>query len=249
MTSSLSHQMPTLTALVVDDEPLSRRAMRQLLEARGDVDVVAEYASAAALTPETLAADVLFLDIQMPGRTGLEVMPELQLRARPAVVFVTAHDEFALPAFDTHAVDYLTKPVAPSRLDRAMDRVRAWLRAQESAAMQVSAAPASLMVRAGNQDLVLPIESITAIEADGVYAAIHANGRRYLHRCSLDALSASLAPHGFTRVHRSWLVPLRAIVAMRNAGNGQRTAVLSNGVVIPISRRRQRAVRAAIGRG
>lgn len=240
--------MQTLTALVVDDEPLSRRAMRQLLEARGDVEVVAEYSSALALTPETLTADVLFLDIQMPGRTGMEAMPALQLQARLAVVFVTAHDEFALPAFDTHAVDYLTKPVAPSRLDRAVDRVRAWLRAQDANAGPLPAAPRSLTVRVGNTDLVIPVDTITAIEADGVYAAIHANGRRYLHRSSLDALARSLASHGFTRVHRSWLVPLRAIVAMRHAGNGQRTAMLSSGVEIPISRRRQRAVRAAIGR-
>jgi two-component system LytT family response regulator len=117
-----------LRAIIVDDEPLSRRAMRQLLDARGDVEVVAECADAMSVESYLKHADVVFLDVQMPQRSGLDLARELPNAGPPFVVFVTAYDEYAVPAFETEAVDYLSKPVAPERLERTIARVRERLR-------------------------------------------------------------------------------------------------------------------------
>src|SRR6059058_4523843 len=116
-------RMTRLRAIIIDDEPLSRRAMRQLLDARSDIEIVGELESIAGLDAMLDRADVLFLDIEMPVHSGLELARRLaadDTAASPHVVFVTAHDEYAVPAFDTSAVDYLTKPVAPARLERAI---------------------------------------------------------------------------------------------------------------------------------
>ena len=236
-----------LRAIIVDDEPLSRRAMRQLLDVRSDVEVLAELESVAELDAMLARADVLFLDIEMPVHSGLELARRLasagsDTGARPQVVFVTAHDEYAVPAFDTIAVDYLTKPVAPARLARALARVH-----ERMAAERALSAPTSIVTRVGPREVILPVAEITLLEADGVYTVVHLSGRRHLVRRSLDELEQMLGPTHFLRVHRSYLVRRSAILEARPSTTvSQRELVLVGGVVVPVSRRRQAALARAL---
>ena len=242
-----------LRCVIVDDEPLSRRAMRQLLDARDDVEVVAEHGSALGLDVAASGADVLFLDIEMPARSGIDLATELARAARgaarPLVVFVTAHDEYAVTAFDADVVDYLTKPVAPARLARALDRVRDRLQlAARDAESSSPRAPASLVARVGTRDVVIPLAEVALVEADGVYAAVHLRGRRYLVRRSLQELEQVLGPADFLRVHRSYLVRRAAIAELRPArGGAHRELVLASGAVVPVSRRLHASVARALG--
>lgn len=258
---------PRLRAVIVDDEPLSRRAMRQLLDLRPDVEVVAEYASAIGLETIIGQTDVLFLDIEMPVRSGIDLARTVaDVRATatagggpPFVVFVTAHDEYALPAFDACAVDYLTKPVAPARLERAIARVHGRLAAAAALAERVArpsapsavasdipppaSPPESLVARIGLRDVILPLAEVTLLTAEGVYTAVHLGGRRHLVRRSLDDLERVLAPADFVRVHRSYLVRRSAIVEARlSTASRRRELVLRSGAVVPVSRRRQAAL-------
>jgi len=244
-----NERVARLRCVIVDDEPLSRRAMRQLLDARDDVDVVGEYASALELDVAATSTDVLFLDIEMPARSGIDLAAEIARGTRrPLVVFVTAHDEYAVTAFDADVVDYLTKPVAPARLERALMRVRDRLQATtRENDEQATRPPASLVARVGTRDVVIPLADISLLEADGVYAALHVRGRRYLVRRSLNDLERALGSSDFLRVHRSYLVRRSAIVEVRPAKLGaHREVVLASGAVVPVSRRQHAVVTRAL---
>jgi DNA-binding LytR/AlgR family response regulator len=228
--------MKRLRVAIVDDEALSRRAMRQLLDARDDVEVIAECAD--AMNPTAFdGADVVFLDVLMPGRSGLDLARHLPRVGPPFVVFVTAYDEYAVPAFETEAIDYLPKPVAAERLTKTIARVRERLNAKPDVG-----APGQLLTRVGERDVVIPFPDIDCLEADGVYAAVTVGERRYLVRSSLDALERTLSPAAFVRVHRSWIVPRDRIVSVRRSKGAHREIVLRSGAVVPISRRRQSLV-------
>jgi two-component system LytT family response regulator len=235
--------MKPLRALIVDDEPLSRRAMRQLLDARGDIAVVAECGDARSVEPWLAGTDVVFLDVLMPGPSGLELARHLTSSGPPFVVFVTAYDEYAVPAFETEALDYLSKPVTADRLAKTISRVRDRLK---STAASVPTEPSAaecldhLLTRIGDRDVVIPIADIDCIEADGVYAGVVVGDRRYLVRTSLDTLERTLPASAFMRVHRSWIVPRDRIASIRRSPTGlQREIVLRSGAVVPVSRRRQ----------
>jgi DNA-binding LytR/AlgR family response regulator len=239
---------PRLRAVIVDDEPLSRRAMRQLLDARPDVEIVGELESVTQLDALPERADVLFLDIEMPVQSGLDLARRLSSSGgQPHVVFVTAHDEYAVPAFDVSAVDYLTKPVAPARLERAIARVHERVAAAraltERRAEPEPPPPTSIVTRVGTRDVVIPVADITLLEADGVYTVVHLSGRRHLVRRSLDDLEQMLGRAQFLRVHRSYLVRRSAILEARpSAAAPLRELVLVGGMVVPVSRRRQAAL-------
>lgn len=234
----------TVRTLIADDEPLARRALSQLLAAHPDVQLVAECCDGAEVR-DALArtsVDVLLLDIRMPELSGLDVAG-LLADGRPLVVFVTAHEEFGLPAFDRGAADYLLKPVTQSRLDVALGRVRARLAAEVDAA-QYRALPSArthvdrLVARVGDREVMIPVEDVELIAADDVYAAVHAHRKRYLVRTPLDELERSLSPERFLRVHRSYIVPLSGVVAIRRTGGGV-VLELRNGATVPVSRRRR----------
>ena len=226
--------MSRLRAIIVDDEALSRRALRQLLERRDDIVVVAEREHAVDFLPSALEADVVFMDIEMPERSGMDVARDWPVGG-PALVFVTAFEGYAPTAFDTEAIDYLTKPVTTERLDRALARVR-----RRGAPLPTP----RLVVRLGDREVFVELESIDAIEADGVYAAIHTAGRRHLVRRSLDALAQELPVDAFLRVHRSWIVRLHAVRRLeRERTTDAQQLHLASGLVVPISRRRLAAVR------
>ena len=235
-------------AVLVDDERLARFELRTLLEqAHADqVHVVGEAASVAdaARLVHATDADVVFLDIQLAGETGMDLLPVLG--ADVDVVFVTAYDEYAVPAFETEALDYLSKPVPPDRLAKTIARVRERLKSSVASASTGTVVPESpdhLLTRIGDRDVVIPVSDIDCIEADGVYAGVVVGERRYLVRTSLDTLERTLPAPAFMRVHRSWIVPRDRIASIRRSATGlQREIVLKSGAVVPVSRRRQPVV-------
>lgn len=232
-----------IRVLIADDEDLSRRAVRQLLARHSDVEIVAEcrdgeetHAAMTALRP-----DVALLDVRMPLGTGLQIVRGRADGDRTIIVFVTAFDQFALPAFDVEAADYLTKPLSEPRFDAMLDRVRRRLAVRHLAEHATAAAAQPLVARVGSTDIVIPLETVDYIEADDVYAAVVARGKRQLVRTSLDALERSLDATVFARVHRSYIVRMDRVSALRRRGAGVEL-VLATGAVLPVSRRRRPAV-------
>jgi two-component system LytT family response regulator len=235
-----------IRVLTADDEALSRRLLRQLLARHEDVTIVAECADGetARAAISSLHPDVAFLDVRMPLETGLDVARARDSTNGPLVVFVTAFDQFALPAFEVDAVDYLAKPLTEERFDAALDRVRERLRLRRAAA--ASGGPDHLVTRVGSRDLVIPLDSVDYIEADDVYAAVVAHGTRHLVRRSLDALAGQLDAGLFVRVHRSYIVRLDRIVEARRERSGIARVVLRDGTVLPVARRRCAALSATL---
>ncbi|HEX6535799.1 MAG TPA: LytTR family DNA-binding domain-containing protein [Gemmatimonadaceae bacterium] len=236
-----------IRAVIADDEPLSRRLVHQLLERHRDVEIVAQCADGAAVEDAiaSLAPDVLFLDVKMPVQSGLSVARRRDGRSGPLVVFVTAFDEYALPAFETEAVDYLKKPLGEARFDAALERVRERLRLRrlDEAGTEPAQARARrqyrdhFVARIGYREVILPVADVEYIEADGAYAAVTVAAKRYLLRVSLDQLERELDPTLFTRVHRSYIVRLACVREVRH-GSGLEL-VLDSGAVVPVSRRRR----------
>jgi two-component system LytT family response regulator len=245
-----------IRALIVDDEPLSRRALRQLLSRHADADIVGECRDAfeAEVALRDAHPDVVFLDVRMPERSGLDVA-----RARndhgsaPLIVFVTAFEEFALPAFETEAIDYLTKPVTEERFDAAFRRVRERLALQARASsLSATTSPAPryadrLVARVRDRDVIIPASQIDYIAADDVYATVHARGTAYTIRSSLDALGRILDPSRFVRVHRSYIVQFDRVTAVRQLPGGHRALVLTTGASLPVSRRRRHEIDRMLG--
>jgi two-component system LytT family response regulator len=263
----------SIRALIVDDEPLARRGIRQLLDSYADVEVVGECRNGreALAAFDTLAPDLVFLDVQMPELDGLEVVRERGAARMPYVIFVTAYDEFAVRAFETHALDYLVKPVNEARFAAALNRVRERMRFAEAleltrrigdllashdkrgdadAALRAAAVLPTrrLVVPTATGDLVLDVEEVDWIQADDYYAAIHARGRRHLIRESLASLEQRLDPGRFVRVHRSAIVRLDRVREMRSASAGESVLVLRDGTRVPVSRRRREQVAELIRR-
>ena len=229
--------------LIADDEPAARRGVRQLLAPFSDFTVVGECRDGnevlAAL--DRLGPDVVFLDIQMPEVGGFDVIRRTTPDQMPAVVFLTAYSQHALPAFDAAALDYLVKPVSEVRFAATMKRLVKHLRREGSA-------EPSIVVSTSRGALVLNLREIDWIEAADYYARLWVGGRSYLLRQSLDQLEARVGAHGFVRAHRRALVRVAGVRALQTTSDGESHALLANGVKIPVSRRRRAAVSAAIRR-
>lgn len=260
--------MPELRALIVDDEPLARERLRLLLAEAGGVAVVGEaHGGAAALERiAALAPDVVFLDIEMPGLGGFDVVELLDAAQRPAVVFVTAFDAYAVRAFDVHAVDYLTKPVRAARLRETLDRLQAdraaadrrlgafldadWAGAP-AAERQAEPPLERVTLAAGRRLRVVPVRDVARFEAlDKVTVAVPFGGPggARLHPTvdfTLDALGARLP--GFLRVHRAHLVNADAVRELVPWFSGTYRVRLADGDEVPLARRRVAAVRALLG--
>jgi DNA-binding LytR/AlgR family response regulator len=231
----------TIRALLVDDEAPARSELRYLLSAHADVEVVGEAASAseALALARAVPYDVVFLDVQMPGLTGLEAAPLVRDRRRPpAVVFVTAHPEYALDAFAVEAFDYLVKPVDPDRLARVIERLR---ERSESASPPVEKIP----VVAGGRTELLDYEAICFVQADGDYSRVHTHDRSYLCTASLGELEETLPDNRFARIHRSHLVNLAKVSAVRRAGPDRIRLVLDDAArtELDVARRQSRRLR------
>ncbi|MFW6084321.1 MAG: LytR/AlgR family response regulator transcription factor [Gemmatimonadota bacterium] len=236
-----------IRAVIVDDEPPARRGVEQLLERHGDVRVVGEARDGpeAVRVIRATGPDLVFLDIQMPGLDGFGVLRRLIEERAPAVVFLTAHDRYAVRAFEVDAVDYLMKPASRSRFDRCMDRVRTWLeiRRAEDDGPPAGRRPSVLLAGTPRGERLVRPEEIDWIEAADYYAAIHAGGERLLIRESLRALEERLPERLFMRVHRSAIVNLGRIERHVTAGKGGGRLVLRGGAEVPVSRRQRGELR------
>jgi two-component system LytT family response regulator len=233
-----------LRVVLVDDEELARVVMRELLAAHHDVEIVGECANGfeAVKVVQERKPDLLLLDVQMPKLDGFDVL-ELVGRDVP-VIFVTAYDNFAIRAFDVHAVDYLLKPVAPERLAEALTRARARLRSRETPKVSeiVSATRSEhrplgrILIRDRADVHVIPVEKIDYIESQDDYVAVKAAGRSYLKEQTLAELETLLDPGRFVRIHRRYLLNVSRLSKIELSVTDSRVAVLNDGTELPISR-------------
>lgn len=228
-----------MKALLVDDERLARAGLRRMLKAHPDVAVVGEAANAdeAALQVRRLRPDLVFLDVEMPGKSGLQLLEELD--DLPLVIFTTAYRDYAVRAFEVSALDYLVKPVSPERLAAALDKVRA------AGARDRAPAPGlqQIFLREGERCWIAPVERIQLFESEGNYTRVHFDGNRPLIYRSLNALEGRLDPALFVRASRSHIVNLRAIQSLQALPEGGLLATLTGGLTVAISRRQSRKLR------
>ncbi len=264
--------MSEIRALIVDDEPLARRGVRQLLTPYPDITVTGECRDGreAVRALATLKPDLVFLDIQMPGLDGFGVVRVHGVDRMPATVFVTAHDEFAVRAFTAQALDYLVKPLSEERFRATIARVRERMRVSDavalaqrlSALLKNVASEASdgrggaklrsydsavLAVPTDTGELLITAEEIDWIEAEDYLAGIHAGDRHFRVRVSLSQLESRLDPALFVRVHRSAIVRLDQIREWRaGASESEAVVVLRDGTELPVSRRRLAQVKSLI---
>jgi two-component system LytT family response regulator len=233
-----------LRTIVVDDEPLARQVLREYLAAMPDITVIAECANGfeAVKAVAELAPDLVLLDVQMPKLDGFEVV-ELIGRDTP-VIFVTAHDEFAVRAFDVHAVDYLLKPISAERLAEAIARVRQRAPGQ-SAVPPVSVlrpppaerGPAErVLVRDGTKVHVIDVDDLDFVQARDDYVGFHSAGQEFLKEQPLAEVEAELDPRVFVRIHRSFIVNLARIARVEPLTRDSRVVILKDGRRLPVSR-------------
>lgn len=248
-----------ISVVIADDEPLARERLRSLVTGHPDLTVVAECADGreTVATVARLAPDLAFLDIQMPELDGFGVLEALAPTHRPAVVFVTAYDEYAIHAFEVNAVDYLLKPVDPRRFEEALSRARTRLSLPDSGRLaeldqllaelrRVRGYPSRLVAKLGNTVSLVPVEEIDWIEARGNYARLHAARVVHLIREPLRSLEARLDPDRFARVHRSAIVNLERIATVEPFFHGEYILMLRNGTRLTSSRTQSARLRALL---
>lgn len=235
-----------MRALIVDDEAPARNKLRRMLGVFADVEVIGEASDGGAALSLTaqLRPDVIFLDVQMPEVDGFDVAASLPDDG-PALVFVTAYDRYALQAFDTHASDYLLKPVEPERLERTIQR----LRAPSRSAMRASAPapPTQLLIVDRGTTHVVRCVDIEWLQAADNYVNVHLKGQTLLMRRTLESLLKDLAP-ALVRTHRSAAVALSCVQAVRPRGTGDATVVLHGGIEVPCSRQHRATLMAHLER-
>lgn len=239
-----------IRTLVVDDEPLARERLRTLLAAESDIEVVAECTNGREAVRELTAQapQLLFLDIKMPELDGFGVVDEIQPANMPATVFVTAYSEFALKAFDCHAIDYLLKPFDRVRFRSALEQVRRRLASDSSAVMSERLAgliedykarenyAERLVVKSARRLIFLEVATIDWIDAAGNYVRLNAGGKQYRVRDKISALESRLDPKRFLRIHRSTIVNTEAIREIQSLPHGEGLVKLADGQLLSMSR-------------
>ena len=236
--------------LVVDDEPLARRFIRRMLEREEDAEVVGECGDgrAAVTAVAERSPDLVFLDVQMPEMDGFAVLEELGPARRPLVVFTTAYEQYAIRAFEAHALDYLLKPFDEARFARSLAHARERLRDRrgEEERLQVDALldhvrrrPAHLdrlMVRAGARIVFLKVDTIDWVEADDKYVHLHAGPVSHMVRQTISSMEEQLDPEKFLRIHRSAIVNVARIRELRPLFSGEYGVILEGGTELTLSR-------------
>ena len=243
-----------LKTAIVDDEPLARELLTVLLADHQDIQIVAQCKNGkeAISCLKSTPADLLFLDVEMPGTNGFDVVEQVGLQHLPPTVFVTAYREHALRAFDVHAVDYLTKPVNEERLATALDRVRKKITAEAALLTQEQLTAvlnvlrdvgnesksysSRFLVKDGEKEILLPAEKIDWVEAADYYCCLHVGARGYMLRESIADLSDNLDPRHFVRIHRSSIVNLDRIREIYREGQTEGSVVLTTGQQLRMSR-------------
>lgn len=242
-----------LRTMIADDEPLARERLKMLLAPDSDIDIIAECRNGSEVVKSLNArkTDLLFLDIQMPGRDGFEVIQEIGPANMPITVFVTAHNEHAVNAFEVHALDYLVKPIEKKRLEQTLARVKERVQFEEAFAAreQISSAvealrqaasplgrPQRFLTRSGNTASVVSVSDIEWIEAADYYVCLHVGSKRHLLRESIRALEAKLDPKKFIRLHRSAIVNLDHVREIHRDGQAEGWVLLSTGARVRLNR-------------
>lgn len=254
-----------IRTLIVDDEPLARRTIRGLLRDDPEVIVVGECGGGweAVESIRRQPPDLLFLDIQMPGMDGFDILSQIELECVPAIIFVTAYDAYALKAFEVHALDYLLKPFTDERFKEALARakshvelrevkdlaqsLRAFLRERAAAP---EAGPASredflkrFVVKLGGRVIFVNSADVDWIEADNYYIKLHVGSRAHLLRLSMKELEGKLDPKSFWRIHRSAIINLERVKELRQHPNGEYVVALKDGTELKLSRARRERLR------
>ncbi len=251
-----------IRAAIVDDEPLARRRIRHLLAEAPDVDVVAECANGkdAIESLEESPPDLLFLDIQMPEIDGFDVLQAIGVGRVPVVIFVTAYDQFALRAFEAHALDYLLKPFDDERFAAALQRARERIRQQQGGDLdrRLQALLENvredrgylrrLVVPSGHRSIFVRTEQIDWIEAERNYIRLHVGGRAYLMRENLSGIASTLDPAMFCRIHRSSIVNIDRIQAVEPLFHGEYLVLLQDGTKLTSGRSYRRNLHAVMGK-
>ena len=235
----------TVRALLVDDEAPARSELRYLLAAHPEIDVVGEASSAseALELSRRVAYEVVFLDVEMPGLTGVELAPLVRERAEPpAVVFVTAHERYAVDAFAVEAFDYLLKPVDPDRLARVVERL-------DRRSVEHAAPVEKLPVVAAGATELLDYDQVHYAQADGDYSRVHTYDRSYLCTASLGELEERLPAGRFARIHRSYLVNLGKVAGVRRVAPDRLCLQLADEAhtELDVARRQSRRLRERLG--
>jgi two-component system, LytTR family, response regulator len=231
-----------MTAMIVDDEELARKLLREMLAAHPEIEIIAECANGfeAVKAAAQTKPDLLFLDVQMPKLDGFEVL-EL-IGADVKTIFVTAHDHYALRAFDVHAVDYLLKPFNRERFETALELAKSRLGQHSPAPAELAAAARPqryldrVVVKDGARVHIIPVSKLDYAEAQDDYVALVSQGKSYLKQQTIASLESSLDPRQFIRIHRSYLINLDRVVKMEPYTKDSRIAVLSDGKQLPVSR-------------
>jgi two-component system, LytTR family, response regulator len=232
-----------LRAVLVDDEELARHAVRELLKAHPEVTIVAECANGfeALKAVAEHKPDLLFLDVQMPKLTGFDVLELIEDKV--AVIFVTAYDEYAMKAFDVHAVDYLLKPVGRERFNAALERAKSRIGEKMPRAEELAAAARApqqflerVVVKDGAKVTLIPVAKLDYVEAQDDYVALASGGKKILKQQTIASLEAGLDPESFVRIHRSYIVNLERVARIEPYGKDSRVAILNDGSRLPVSR-------------
>ncbi|WEN15763.1 LytTR family DNA-binding domain-containing protein [Rhodanobacter sp. AS-Z3] len=240
----------SLRVLIVDDEPLARAGVRARLDGHADVSVMGECGDGLSALQflQSQSPDLLFIDVEMPGLSGLEVLEALTPEQRPLTVLLTAYEQFALRAFELRALDYLLKPVDDERFADALDRARdaLALRRGELPGALTSRHATRFEVRLGHRVQLVHADAIDWIEAQGDYAGLHVGAHTHLLREPLQRLSGRLDPACFARIHRSTIVRLDRVAEMQPLSNRDHLLRLRDGTVLRASRTYVDALRAAL---
>jgi two-component system, LytTR family, response regulator len=231
-------------ALIVDDEELARKLLREMLGAHPEIEIAAECGNGveAVKAAGEHKPDLLFLDVQMPKLTGFDVL-ELIDRSGLAIIFVTAFDQYAMKAFDVHAVDYLLKPFSQERFEAALERAKSKVGKKDVDVAELAAAsrPAGkyterIVVKDGTKVSLITVSKLEYAEALDDYISLVSEGKKHLKQQTISGLELALDPAMFVRIHRSYIVNLERVSRIEPYGKDSKVAILTNGVKLPVSR-------------
>jgi two-component system LytT family response regulator len=253
-----------IKAIIVDDEPPARRNLRALLKGDADIELVKECGNGkdAVWQIRALAPDLVFLDVQMPEMDGFAVLDNLAGHPLPAIIFVTAYDQYALKAFEVSALDYLLKPFSDERFRKALQQAKQQIEQQDASEFGKKMlaligtrdlkpdAPrylTRLMVKAAGRVLFLKTDEIDWIEAYDNYVRLHAAGKAHLLRQTMNELETALDPEQFARIHRSAIVNLDRVKELQPLFNGEALVLLQDGTELKLSRGRRESLEKRLG--
>jgi two-component system, LytTR family, response regulator len=256
----MSTKPKKIKTLIVDDEPLARQTLRELLVADPEIEIIGECKSGSEAVNfiRQQAPDLLFLDIQMPGMNGFEALARIESQQIPAIIFVTAFDQYALKAFEVHALDYLLKPFSDKRFAEALRQAKSNVElreinqlsqsllallgeraGKETATVKRKSFLTRFMIRSGGRVAFIKADDVDWIAADDYYIKLHVSGKSHLLRLSMNELEEKLDPNRFLRIHRSTIINFERVKELQQHPNGEYVVVLKNGTELKLSRSRR----------